>query len=226
MAQFIDAIDLIFREGDSPNFLSLNNDDICVEIAPPGYPGIAQVTVSTTDNSATRTRIKLITCMQYIPTARNYHIGTQWPVKFVILNNIIDAFVTGGIDYTGASQLLTFPPGVNELCSSFVTIIGDDQIELTESFFLSLTPVNTDITAGGNAVVTILDDDRKFFLPPVTIKYYYFVQLAMHMWVSKAQLLCVVNQHSFTFDFLTITLKPTRFLKQYCVGFFWGGGWF
>ena len=55
VAQFIDTIDLIFREGDSPNQLPLVNDELCVEVVPPGYPGVVQVTVDTTDDSATRT---------------------------------------------------------------------------------------------------------------------------------------------------------------------------
>ena len=54
VAQFIDVVDLIFREGDSPNLLQLFDDEICVELVPPGYPGVAQVMVNTTDDSATR----------------------------------------------------------------------------------------------------------------------------------------------------------------------------
>lgn len=55
-AEFIDAVDLIFREGDSPNQLPLINDELCVEILPPGYPGVVQVAVNTADDSATRTK--------------------------------------------------------------------------------------------------------------------------------------------------------------------------
>ena len=55
VAQFIDAMDLVFREGDSPNQLPLVNDALCVEVLPQGYPGVVQVTVNTIDDSATRT---------------------------------------------------------------------------------------------------------------------------------------------------------------------------
>ena len=53
MAQFIDVGDFFFVEGDAPNQQPLLND-ICVEIVPQGYPGVAQVVVSTTDGTATR----------------------------------------------------------------------------------------------------------------------------------------------------------------------------
>ena len=53
MAQFIDVGDFFFVEGDSLNQRALL-DDICVEIVPPGYPGIAQVVVSTNDETTTR----------------------------------------------------------------------------------------------------------------------------------------------------------------------------
>ena len=54
VAQFIDVGDFFFVEGDAPNQQPLLND-ICVEVVPPGYPGIAQVIVSTNDETATRT---------------------------------------------------------------------------------------------------------------------------------------------------------------------------
>ena len=53
MAQFIDSGDFSFIEGDAQNQRPLL-DDICVEIVPPGFPGRAQVVVSTTDASAIR----------------------------------------------------------------------------------------------------------------------------------------------------------------------------
>ena len=53
VAQFIDSGDFSFIEGDAPNQRPLL-DDICVEIVPPGFPGIAEVVVSTTDASAIR----------------------------------------------------------------------------------------------------------------------------------------------------------------------------
>lgn len=61
------------------------------------------------------------------------------------------------------SQVLTFQPGVNEMCSNFVSIVGDGLIEPTETFLVSLTSLNSDVSVSGsgNAVVTVLDDDRK-----------------------------------------------------------------
>ena len=53
VAQFIDSGDFLFVEGDAPNQRPLL-DDICIEIVPPGFPGIAQVVVSITDASAIR----------------------------------------------------------------------------------------------------------------------------------------------------------------------------
>lgn len=70
--------------------------------------------------------------------------------------------VIGGLDYSGVSQLLTFPPGINELCTSFISILGDDQIELTEAFLISLAAINSDINIGPNVIASILDDDRMF----------------------------------------------------------------
>jgi hypothetical protein len=70
--------------------------------------------------------------------------------------------VAGGLDYSGESQLLTFQPGVDELCTSFISIFGDDEIEPTEIFLISLVPVSTDISVGPNVIASILDDDRTF----------------------------------------------------------------
>lgn len=68
----------------------------------------------------------------------------------------------GGQDYSGVSQLLTFPPGINELCTSFISILGDDQIELTEVFLINLAPVGSEINVGPIVIANILDDDRTF----------------------------------------------------------------
>ena len=69
-------------------------------------------------------------------------------------------WVAGGQDYSGISEVLVFQPGVSELCTSFITIIGDALIEPTEEFLISLTSINTDTNVGGNVLATILDDDR------------------------------------------------------------------
>jgi hypothetical protein len=53
VAQFIDSSDFLFVEGDAPNQRPLL-DDVCVEIVPPGFPGIAQVNVFTADATTTR----------------------------------------------------------------------------------------------------------------------------------------------------------------------------
>ena len=70
--------------------------------------------------------------------------------------------ITGGEDYSGVSQTLTFEPGIDELCTSFISILGDDEIEPTEIILISLTPVNTDIGNGPNVIANILDDDGTF----------------------------------------------------------------
>ena len=71
-------------------------------------------------------------------------------------------YVAGGLDYSGVSQSLTFPPGINELCTSFISILGDDQIEPTEVFLIGLAAINSDISVGPNVITSILDDDRTF----------------------------------------------------------------
>ena len=70
---------------------------------------------------------------------------------------------TGGQDYSGVSQSLTFQPGIDELCTSFLTILGDNIVEPTERIVINLTTTNTDIVVGGNTLITILDDDRKLY---------------------------------------------------------------
>lgn len=73
-------------------------------------------------------------------------------------------FVAGGLDYSGVSQLLTFLPGENELCTSFISILGDNEIESTEVFQVSLSPINNDINLGSNFDISVIifDDDRTF----------------------------------------------------------------
>lgn len=78
-------------------------------------------------------------------------------------------YYTGGLDYSGVSQLLTFPAGVDELCTSFISILGDDLIEPTEGFRISLTAINSDINVGGEVVASILDDDRMLYFPGLII---------------------------------------------------------
>ena len=69
---------------------------------------------------------------------------------------------TGGLDYSGVSQTLMFPPGVDEMCTSFISILGDLEIEPTEGFRIGLTAINNDINVGGDVIASILDDDRTF----------------------------------------------------------------
>ena len=72
---------------------------------------------------------------------------------------------TVGQDYVGTSQVLNFPPGVSEMCTSFLTILGDDIIEPNERILITLTTPNTDVVIGGSTFITILDDDREFPVP-------------------------------------------------------------
>ena len=50
----MDPINLFFIEGNSPNVRSLDDGELCAEIVPSGFPGFAQVTISASDDSATR----------------------------------------------------------------------------------------------------------------------------------------------------------------------------
>ena len=74
----------------------------------------------------------------------------------------MDDAASGGLDYSGVSQVLTFPPGVGELCTSFISILGDDQIEPTERFLIGLSAINSDINVGGAVIASILDDDGEY----------------------------------------------------------------
>jgi ELWxxDGT repeat protein len=71
---------------------------------------------------------------------------------------------TDGVDYTGVSGTLTFPPGTTSL-SVPVTVIGDDVDEGTsETFFLNLTnAMNAALPANTHSTVTITDDDLARF---------------------------------------------------------------
>ena len=51
------------------------------------------------------------------------------------------------------------------MCTSFLTILGDDIIEPTERILITLTTVNTDVVIGGSTFITVLDDDREFPVP-------------------------------------------------------------
>ena len=72
---------------------------------------------------------------------------------------------TVGQDFLGTSQALTFLPGISQMCTSFLTILGDDIIEPNERILITLTTANTDIVIGGSTFVTVLDDDREFPVP-------------------------------------------------------------
>ena len=54
VAQIMSPDNLFIIEGDSPNVQTLDDGELCVEIVPSGFPGFAQVTVSASDDSATR----------------------------------------------------------------------------------------------------------------------------------------------------------------------------
>ena len=71
---------------------------------------------------------------------------------------------TAGADYEAVSTVLTFAPGDRRQCVN-VTIIDDDIVEPTEVFTCEatldlLTPIaGVSIGSGGNATVTITDED-------------------------------------------------------------------
>lgn len=65
---------------------------------------------------------------------------------------------TAGSDFVAKSGTLTFAPG--ETAKNIpVTIIGDSQVELSESFSMLLSSPTNAIVANGQGIGTILDDD-------------------------------------------------------------------
>ena len=69
-----------------------------------------------------------------------------------------DAAATAGSDYEGAAGTLTFAPGETSK-SIAVTIHGDLDEELHETFLVNLTAPSSAVVADGQAVVTIEDEE-------------------------------------------------------------------
>ena len=67
------------------------------------------------------------------------------------------------MDFAGTFQRVTFEPSETDI-SVMVSIVSDDQLEFTESFFglLSNAIGGNVIIVSPNATIDIFDDDRKF----------------------------------------------------------------
>jgi ELWxxDGT repeat protein len=131
----------------------------------------AQATGTITDNDTARLSVGNVTVTEGAS-------GTTVPANFTVTLSTPSSWTvtvgyattpgttnpaTDGVDYTGVSGTLTFPPGTTSLPVP-VTVIGDDVDEGTsETFFLDLTnPTNATIqTARGTGTIT--DDDLARF---------------------------------------------------------------
>ena len=72
----------------------------------------------------------------------------------------VDNSATAGTDYVATSGVLTFTPGVTTTPPIIVSLIGDNDVELDETFFLEFTgDGDVDIPAPGHAIATIWDDE-------------------------------------------------------------------
>ena len=68
-----------------------------------------------------------------------------------------------GEDYHADPRVLVFSPGVDRVCFN-VSIINDNRYELNEDFFVNLTTTDPQVDISPiTAVVTIMDDDSKWF---------------------------------------------------------------
>ena len=71
-------------------------------------------------------------------------------------------YFTDVSDFLSVTMMVTFGPG-ESIASINVTIVNNTIIENTNMFSATLTAVsNVVIGIDGTAIVTILDDDRKF----------------------------------------------------------------
>jgi hypothetical protein len=64
-----------------------------------------------------------------------------------------------GLDYVAASGTLTFPPGGPAFQNVPLTVIGDSEVELNETFFLNLANATNAVVTDGTGEATIIDDD-------------------------------------------------------------------
>jgi hypothetical protein len=71
---------------------------------------------------------------------------------------------TAGSDYTATNGILTFYPGTTSQTLT-IPIVGDQNVELDESFFVNLSNPNGAILGIGQGTINILNDDS--LLPPI-----------------------------------------------------------
>lgn len=77
-----------------------------------------------------------------------------------------DGTATEGSDYVGNQGTLTFKPG-EAFKNVVVTVIGDDEFEADENFFLNLTNANNAVITKATGTGTITDNDLT--IPRITI---------------------------------------------------------
>ena len=81
-----------------------------------------------------------------------------------MLNDVHLVSFTDGSDFGPVTETLTFVPG-QTTASVSVSIVEDSNIEDTEMFSATLTTTDSNVVIGADtATVTILDDDREYYL--------------------------------------------------------------
>ena len=92
-------------------------------------------------------------------------------------------FYPDGEDYRADPRVLTFSPGVDRVCFD-VSIIDDNRYELNEDFFVNLTTSDPQVDINPmTAVVTILDDESKYFYK-LSVLWIYACELKVTMMLS------------------------------------------
>ena len=97
----------------------------------------------------------------YIEKLKNFENFILQMYLYIVNNNFNFNF-TDISDFLSVTMIVTFGPG-ESIASINVTIVNNTIIENTNMFSATLTAVsNAVIGIDGTAIVTILDDDRKF----------------------------------------------------------------
>jgi hypothetical protein len=126
--------------GDGHGVGTIVNDDAAPSVS------ISDTNV-TESNTGTRTAVFDVT----LSDASGVTASMAWATA--------DDTALAGIDYVGASGIVSFSPGdVSETVS--VTVNGDTVDEPDETFEVKLSPPNGAVIADGTAVGTILDNDK------------------------------------------------------------------
>ena len=126
-------------------------------------------------------------------------IRLGWLIQYIIVSNGKEEIITiipihpvhaALDDFTTMRNVLvfTFIPGVNELCTSEISIIDDLVLEDNETFSILLSTTDLDVSLEpSSASVTIVDNDSKGVLYPLVSG------VIMQLFISSQTLLWACN---------------------------------